>query len=91
MPPGHSTGLSGCPRSLSSVTKRSCWGVREELLDQAFSELPAIEEEAVARFQEDPMKAIDFLNAYSNGFARSVVDRMWEVGDEIWLKYVSGF
>jgi hypothetical protein len=31
------------------------------------------------------------LNACSNGFARSVVDRMWEVGDEIWLKYVSGF
>jgi dipeptidase len=66
-------------------------GVRKELLDQAFSELPAIEERALALYQEDPRQAIEFVNAYTNGFARSVVDRMWEVGDEIWLKYVSGF
>ena len=66
-------------------------GVRKELLDQAFGELPAIQERALALYQEDPKQAIEFVNAYTNGFARSVVDRMWEVGDEIWLKYVSGF
>ncbi len=66
-------------------------GVRKDLLDQAFVELPAIEQRAVALFEQDPQRAIEFLNAYSNGFARSVVDRLWEVGDEIWLRYVSGF
>jgi dipeptidase len=66
-------------------------GVRKELLDQAFAELPAIEQQALALFRQDPKLAIEFLNAYSNGFARSVVDRMWEVGDDILLKYVSGF
>jgi len=80
---------------LSQITyqrdKEILLGVRKELLDQAFAELPAIEKEAMALFQENPKDAIEFLNAYSNGFARSVVDRMWEVGDEIWLKYVSGF
>ena len=80
---------------LSQITyqrdKEILLGVRGELLDQAFAELPAIEEQALALFQQDPQQAIEFLNAYSNGFARSVVDRMWEVGDEIWLKYVSGF
>jgi hypothetical protein len=48
-------------------------------------ELPA------ALYQEDPKQAVEFLNACTNGFARSVVDRVWEVGDEIRLKYVSGF
>lgn len=66
-------------------------GVRKELLDRAFGELPAIEEQAVALYEQDPRAAVEFLNAYSNGFARSVVDRMWEVGDQIWLRYVSGF
>jgi dipeptidase len=66
-------------------------GVRKELLDEAFAELPAIEQQALALYRQDPKLAIEFLNAYSNGFARSVVDRMWEVGDEILLKYVSGF
>ncbi len=65
--------------------------VRKELLDQAFNELPAIEQQALALYQRDPQQAIEFVNAYSNGFARSVVARMWEVGDQIWLKYVSGF
>ncbi len=80
---------------LSQITyqrdKEILLGVRKELLDQAFAELSAIEEEAMVLFQENPKDAIEFLNAYSNGFARSVVDRMWEVGDEIWLRYVSGF
>jgi len=66
-------------------------GVRKELLDQAFAELPAIEERALALYQRDPQQAIEFVNAYSNGFARAVVDRMWDVGDQVWLKYVSGF
>ncbi len=65
--------------------------VRKQLLDQAFGELPAIEEQARVLYEQDPRAAIEFLNAYSNSFARSVVDRMWEVGDEIWLRYVSGF
>ncbi|MFO7769337.1 MAG: C69 family dipeptidase [bacterium] len=65
--------------------------LREELLDQAFDELPAIEERAMALYEQDPQQAMEFLNAYSNNFARAVVDRMWEVGNRIWLRYVSGF
>ncbi|MGD2123894.1 MAG: C69 family dipeptidase [Gemmatimonadota bacterium] len=80
---------------LSQITfqrdKEIILGVREAFLNQAFAELPAIEQEALNLFRENPTAAIELLNAYSNGFARSVVDRMWEVGDEIWLKYVSGF
>jgi len=66
-------------------------GVRKEVLDKAFSELPRIEQHALELFRQDPQRAIEFLNAYSNDFARAVVDRMWDVGDTIWMQYVRGF
>jgi len=66
-------------------------GVRGELLDKAFAELPLIEERAVELFAADPDEAISFVNSYSNSFARLVLDRMWEAGDELWNRYRSGF
>jgi len=66
-------------------------GVRRELLDRAFAELPLIEQRALELYREDPQQAIEFLNDYSNDFARAVVDRMWEAGDTLWMRYVTGF
>ncbi len=65
--------------------------VRTELLDKAFAELPLIEQRAVELFREDPAGAEAFVNSYSNGFARLVLDRMWQAGDELWTRYKSGF
>jgi hypothetical protein len=65
--------------------------VRNELLDRAFAELPLIEQRALELYREDPQQAIEFLNDYSNDFARAVVDRMWEAGDTLWMRYVTGF
>ena len=42
-------------------------------------------------FGEDPALAMAFVNQYTNDFARAVVSRMWETGDEIWVRYVTGF
>lgn len=66
-------------------------GTRNAILDRAFAELPAVEQRAVELFRQDPAQAKAFVNAYSNDFARSVVRRMWETGDEIWVRYVTGF
>ncbi len=66
-------------------------GVRAELLDKAFAELPLIEERAVELYAEDPAAAEEFVNSYSNSFARLVLDRMWEAGDELWNLYRSRF
>jgi len=86
---------TGCGIRLTQITyqrdKDVLLSVRKELLGQAFAELPAIEQQALALYQHDPQQAIEFLNAYSNGFARAVVDRIWDVGDQIWSKYASGF
>ena len=60
-------------------------------LDRAFAELPDIERKAVQLYRDDPQKALEFVNAYSNDFARAVVNRMWEVGDELWTRYTNGF
>ncbi|KPK73750.1 MAG: peptidase [Phycisphaerae bacterium SM23_30] len=65
--------------------------VRKEVLDRAFAELPEIEKEAVKLYYEDPDRARQFVNDYSNDFARAVVQRMWDLGDELWSKYVRGF
>jgi hypothetical protein len=65
--------------------------VRKHFLDKADSELPDIEKKALELYKEDPKKAIEFVNGYSNDFARAVVSRMWEVGDELWTKYTNGF
>ena len=80
---------------LSQITfqrdKEIILGVRKELLDRAFAELPYIEQRATELYRQNPQEAVEFLNAYSNDFARAVVQRMWEIGDTIFLRYVSGF
>ncbi len=65
--------------------------VRKHFLDKAFAELPAIEKVAVELYKKDPDKAKEFLTSYSNDFARAVILRLWEVGDQLWTKYVRGF
>lgn len=80
---------------LSQVTyqrdKGVILGVRNEVLDRAFNELPSIEQRAEELYNQDPQLAAEFVNAYSNDFARSVLLKMWETGDLLWSRYVNGF
>ena len=65
--------------------------VRKHFLDRAFTELPDIDKKASELYRQDPEKAKEFVNAYTNDFARAVVHKMWEVGDELWTRYTRGF
>jgi len=65
--------------------------VRKHFLDRAFAELPDIDKKATELYRQNPEKAKEFVNAYTNDFARAVVHRMWEVGDELWTRYTRGF
>ncbi|MFC1556977.1 dipeptidase [candidate division KSB1 bacterium] len=65
--------------------------VRKHFLDRAFGELPDIDRKASELYGQDPEKAREFVNAYSNDFARAVVHKMWDVGDELWTRYTRGF
>jgi hypothetical protein len=37
------------------------------------------------------MLAREFLTRYSNDFARSAVNRWWDLGDELWVRNRWGF
>ena len=63
--------------------------------EKVFNEINYIEKEALkllkqdkknAKSGEDTQLCKTFLTDYSNTFARSAIDRWWELGDELWVK-----
>ncbi len=63
--------------------------------DKAFGEIDFIEEQAVALLKQDKENAEngeetqlcrEYLTDYTNSFARSTINRWWELGDELWVK-----
>ncbi|MDT8402327.1 MAG: C69 family dipeptidase [Bacteroidales bacterium] len=75
------------------------WGLGKEMMvpvvmeyeDKAFDEVEFIEQKAAGLYKEDPMLAREFLTRYSNDFARSAVNRWWDLGDELWVRNRWGF
>lgn len=71
------------------------WGQGKEVIEpvvmefeeKAFDEVGYIEKKAAELHKEDPMLAREFLTRYSNGFARAAVNRWWDLGDELWVKF----
>ena len=67
-----------------------------EFENKAFDEIDFIENKAMELLQKDKENAAagnetrlcrEFLTRYSNDFARAAVDRWWELGDELWVKF----
>ena len=67
-----------------------------EFEDRVFDEIEFIEEEALRLLEKDKENAAtgnqtklarEFLTRYSNSFARSAVDRWWDLGDELWVRF----
>jgi len=67
------------------------WAVSSKMIEatlkkyeeKAFAEMPAIEKKALQLHQENPEKSREFLTQYSNDFARTLVQKYWELGDRI--------
>jgi len=68
----------------------------KEYEDKAFAEVNMIEQQAIELLKQDKENAAKgtptrlgraFLTAYSNDFARSSMNRWWEMGDELWVKF----
>lgn len=62
--------------------------------NKLFNEIVFVEEQAAKLLKEDKKKtekgeesqlAKEFLTDYSNSFARSTIDKWWELGDELWV------
>jgi len=64
------------------------WGPIET---EAFARQAAIEEEALALYQRDPARAEAFLTEYVHGLANSTVERYWQLGDELWVRFNNSF
>ena len=70
--------------------------VVKEYEDKAFDEVDYIESRALQLLSQDrentmkgmpTQEARKYLTRYSNDFARAVVSRWWELGDELWVKF----
>jgi dipeptidase len=85
------------------------WGWAREFLegavmefeDQAFDEVPLIEQKALELMQqelassddgnEDPMTYRQFLTRYTNNFSRATMQKWWELGDFLWAGLARGW
>ena len=73
-------------------TKEEVEAIVKEFEDKAFSELPDIEKKALELYNggknaEDILKAKQYLTKYTGDFARSVINKYWELGDKFWMLY----
>jgi dipeptidase len=66
-------------------------GTVKEFEDQAFEELPGVDEKFMELYKENPKKARAFLTKYTGDFARTTMHRWWELGDEFWGRFARGF
>ncbi len=67
-----------------------------EYENKAFDEIDFIEKRALELIEQDMENARkgeetnlgrEFLTGYSNDFARAAVNRWWDLGDELWVKF----
>ncbi len=61
--------------------------VWEPIEEEAYARQAAIEEEALALYRRDPALAEAFLTEYSHGLANRTVERYWDLGDELWVRF----
>jgi hypothetical protein len=60
------------------------WGPIEA---EAFARQAEVEAEALALYRQDPARAEAFLTQYSVGLANRTVERYWELGDQLWVRF----
>ncbi len=71
-----------------------------EFENKAFDEIDFIEKKALELLKKDEENGNnnietqlgrEFLTRYSNDFARAAINRWWEIGDELWVKFKWSF
>ncbi|MFP4018832.1 MAG: dipeptidase [Bacteroidales bacterium] len=66
----------------------SVWNPWQE---QLFEEQKEIDEKAKELYEEDPAKAVEFLNGRTMKWGNKVVEKAWDLGDFLWTKYDEKF
>ena len=67
---------------------REVW---EPIETEAFARQAEVEARALTLFEDDPAEAEAFLTEYSVGLAARTVERWWELGDQLWVRFNNRF
>jgi dipeptidase len=65
--------------------------VWEPIEEEAFARQASLEEEALALYRRDPALAEAFLTEYTWGLADRTVERYWQLGDQLWVRFNNQF
>jgi dipeptidase len=65
--------------------------IYQEFEKEAFEKQNEIEAKALALYNKNPKKARRFLTQYSNSWMNRLVQRYWQLGDQLWSKYTGKF
>ena len=71
--------------------RKDVWAVWQPMQREMFDRQPAVEAEALSLLQSNSKKACKYLTDYSVDQGKKVVDRAWQLGDELWTKYDEKF
>jgi dipeptidase len=58
---------------------------------ELFEKQNEMEQKALMLYKENPAEAVKFLTNYFNDWGTKVVERAWQLGDELWTKYDEKF
>ena len=61
--------------------------VRDKLQGDGFKNQIELEKKAADLYKQDPNKAIELLNKYTNDFCSTIAAEYWKLGDMLWVKY----
>ncbi len=71
--------------------RRDVTAVWQPLQKELFSTQVRFEEQALELYKNDPEKARAFLTDYGIKWGNKVVERAWQLGDELWTRYDEKF
>lgn len=67
--------------------RKDVWAVWKPMQNEMFQKQDAVEQKALSLMKKNPKKARQYLTNYSVDWGEKVVDRAWQLGDELWTKY----
>ncbi|MFG1691184.1 dipeptidase [Gemmatimonadota bacterium] len=65
--------------------------VWEPIEEEAFARQASLEEEALRIYRQDPSRLEAFLTEYCHGLANRTVERYWQLGDRLWVRFNNRF
>ena len=66
-------------------------GAVADFENRALTELPIVEKIFLEFYNEDPMKAREYITQYTNDFAHATLSKWWELGNQFFSMFARGW